>query len=84
MHPAQPAPESFPPRNPGALRHAIECLVADPQLPKIVTLDTMGADCATGAALARVVAARNGGACEFARESVPAHSIGICVIKLWV
>jgi len=21
---------------------------------------------------------------EFARKSVPAHSIGICVIKLWV
>jgi CelD/BcsL family acetyltransferase involved in cellulose biosynthesis len=46
-------------------------IAADARLPKIVALDAMGADTATMAALARVIAARRGGMQVFGRVQRP-------------
>lgn len=49
----------------------LDAIAADPHLPKIVTLDSMGHDGTTMAALSRVLAARGTHACEFAHYQRP-------------
>jgi CelD/BcsL family acetyltransferase involved in cellulose biosynthesis len=51
----------------GVLEAMLAHISADPTLPKIVSLEAMGADTATMAALSRALAARGSSSCIFAR-----------------
>ena len=49
----------------------LDCIVADPQMPKIVALDMMGRDGPTYDALLRVLAKRNSAPCLFEQSQRP-------------
>jgi CelD/BcsL family acetyltransferase involved in cellulose biosynthesis len=49
----------------------LDCIVADPQMPKIVALDTMGQDRPTYDALVRVLGKRNSAPCLFEQSQRP-------------
>ena len=55
----------------------LDAVAANPQLPKIITLDSMGHDGATMAALSRVLAGRGTQVCEFAHYQRPKLVTGL-------